>query len=97
VSETAKDFVKECLTVDPTKRPNAADMLKHSWLSAKLPHFVPDPESPTGGPTDLLPFIQKRLDARTRCKCPARTICHRIGHSYDFYVQSAAPCGELQR
>ncbi|TFY77846.1 hypothetical protein EWM64_g6165, partial [Hericium alpestre] len=30
------------------------------------PHFVPDPTSPTGGPTDLLPHIQKRLDAKTR-------------------------------
>jgi len=66
VSQTAKDFVKECLTVDPTKRPNAASLLKHSWLASEKPHFVPDPESPTGGPTDLLPHIQKRLDARTR-------------------------------
>lgn len=78
VSGTAKGFVKECLTVDPTKRPNAVSVLNHPWLADEKPHFVPDPESPTGGPTDLLPHIQKRLDARTRCKCPARTICHWI-------------------
>ncbi|KAJ3502858.1 hypothetical protein NMY22_g18443 [Coprinellus aureogranulatus] len=29
VSETAKDFVRTCLTVDPTKRPTAGEALKH--------------------------------------------------------------------
>lgn len=66
VSQTAKDFVAACLTVDPTQRPTAADALKHPWLADEKPHFVPDPGSLTGGPTDLLPHIQKRLDARTR-------------------------------
>ena len=51
------------------KRPTAADMLKHRWLADEKPHYVPDPGSPTGGPTNLLPHIQKRLDARTRCEC----------------------------
>ena len=68
MSETAKDFVRTCLTVDPALRPPAAEILKHGWLADEKPHFVPDPVSPTGGPTDLLPHIQKRLDARTRCK-----------------------------
>jgi calcium/calmodulin-dependent protein kinase I len=79
VSQTAKNFVKECLTVDPTKRPNAAKLLEHPWLADEMPHFVPDPESPSGGPTDLLPLIQKRLDARTRCKCLTHTIYYWIG------------------
>ena len=70
MSETAKDFVRTCLTVDPALRPPAAEMLKHRWLADDKPHFVPDPVSLTGGPTDLLPHIQKRLDARTRCKPP---------------------------
>lgn len=30
VSDTAKDFVRTCLTVDPTKRPTAADALQHA-------------------------------------------------------------------
>jgi hypothetical protein len=70
VSETAKSFVRSCLTVDPALRPSAAEMLEHRWLADEKPHFVPDPESPTGGPTDLLPHIQKRLDAKARCKLP---------------------------
>ncbi|KAH9039959.1 kinase-like domain-containing protein [Lactarius hengduanensis] len=66
VSDTARDFVSACLTIDPTQRPAATEMLQHRWLSDEKPHFVPDPDSPTGGPTDLLPHIQKRLDAKTR-------------------------------
>ena len=34
VSETAKDFIKCCLTVNPANRPSARDMLKHKWLSS---------------------------------------------------------------
>jgi len=32
VSETAKDFIKRCLTINPAKRPTAQDMLEHKWL-----------------------------------------------------------------
>ncbi|KAI0045620.1 Pkinase-domain-containing protein [Auriscalpium vulgare] len=67
VSQTAKDFVSECLTIDPTNRPTAAIALEHSWLADETAHFVPDPTSPSGKPMDLLPHIQKRLDAKTRC------------------------------
>ena len=64
MSQTAKDFVTECLTIDPTSRPTAAEALQHKWLASDRPHFVPDPASPTGGPTNLLPHIQKAFDAR---------------------------------
>ncbi|RPD60630.1 Pkinase-domain-containing protein [Lentinus tigrinus ALCF2SS1-6] len=64
VSETARDFVRECLTIDPTSRPTAAEALKHPWLAADTPYFVPDPESASGRPTDLLPHIQKAFDAK---------------------------------
>jgi hypothetical protein len=39
-------------------------MLQHRWLTDEKPHFVPDPDSPTGGPRDLLPHIQNRLCAK---------------------------------
>ena len=65
VSETAKDFIKCCLTINPAKRPSAQDMLEHKWLSSKLPHFVTDS---TGGATDLLPQVKKNFDAKKTCK-----------------------------
>jgi serine/threonine protein kinase len=64
VSPTAKDFVRYCLTIDPTKRPTATQALQHKWLADTTPHFVPDPESESGQPTNLLPHIQKQFDAR---------------------------------
>jgi calcium/calmodulin-dependent protein kinase I len=74
VSSTARDFVSACLTVDPTQRPTAAEILQHRWLADEKPHFVPDPDSPTGGPRDLLPHIQKRLGGKARCEFLRRLI-----------------------
>ena len=65
VSETAKDFIKWCLTINPAKRPTAQDMLEHKWLSSKVPHFVSDS---TGGATDLLPQVKKNFDAKKTCE-----------------------------
>ncbi|KZT00692.1 Pkinase-domain-containing protein [Laetiporus sulphureus 93-53] len=64
VSETAKDFVSSCLTIDPGSRPTAEEALQHGWLASKEPHYVPDPENPDGGMTDLLPHVKKHFDAR---------------------------------
>jgi len=61
VSKTAKDFVSECLTIDPQSRPTAEDCLNHPWLTAEQPHFV---ENETGQPKDLLPHVRKAFDAR---------------------------------
>lgn len=69
VSETARDFVRTCLTVDSRQRPTADQMLKHKWLADLTPHFVPDPNSATGEPTDLLPHVRKQFDARKTCEC----------------------------
>lgn len=74
MSNTARDFVSACLTVDPNQRPTAAEILQHRWLADEKPHFVPDPDSPTGGPRDLLPHIQKRLAGKARCEFLQRII-----------------------
>lgn len=61
VSETAKDFVRKCLTIDPAERPTAAEVLKHRWLTDTAAHFVP---SADGAPTDLLPHVKKAFNAK---------------------------------
>jgi len=74
VSVTAKNFVTECLTIDPASRPTAAEALKHKWLADDTPHFVPDPESPSGGPTDLLPHVKRAFNAKQLWKKAAFSI-----------------------
>ena len=86
VSQTARDFVTACLTIDPASRPTAEEALKHPWLASATPHYVPDPESPSGGPKDLLPQVKKAFDARKTCKC---TRCVRVrGSAYVYHAQS---------
>jgi len=63
VSDTARSFVTECLTIDPANRPTAEEALAHKWLASDEPHFVPDPDK-QGGPTDLLPHVRKAFDAK---------------------------------
>lgn len=71
VSQTARDFVAACLTIDPDARPTAEEALKHPWLASATPHYVPDPESPSGGPKDLLPQVKKAFDAKKTCESVA--------------------------
>jgi serine/threonine protein kinase len=61
VSETARDFVRTCLTIDPAKRPTAAQALDHKWLADEKRHFVP---TESGAPRDLLPHIQSHFNAK---------------------------------
>ncbi|KAF9447047.1 Pkinase-domain-containing protein [Macrolepiota fuliginosa MF-IS2] len=61
VSETAKDFVRTCLTSDPANRPTAAQALEHKWLADEKPHFV---QRADGGPADLLPHVKKAFNAK---------------------------------
>lgn len=61
VSETARDFVRTCLTIDPVKRPTAAQALQHKWLADEKPHFVP---SESGAPMDLLPHVRSHFNAK---------------------------------
>lgn len=63
VSDTAKEFIKCCLTINPVKRPTAQEMLAHKWLSSE--HYVTDS---TGAATDLLPQVKKNFDAKKTCQ-----------------------------
>ncbi|EAU84121.2 CAMK/CAMK1 protein kinase [Coprinopsis cinerea okayama7 len=66
VSETAKDFVRTCLTIDPNKRPTATEALAHKWLADKEPHFVANPAD--GTPADLLPNVKRAFNAKRAWK-----------------------------
>lgn len=84
VSSAARNFITCCLTIDPTKRPTARDMLEHKWLSSDTPHFVTDS---TGAATDLLPQVKKNFDAKRTCEfflSSLRIVSHRF-----LFVQSA--------
>jgi calcium/calmodulin-dependent protein kinase I len=86
VSTTARDFVSECLTIDPASRPTAVEMLKHKWLSSERPHFV---LSSSGGPTDLLPHVKKHFDAKKTC-----TFLHALGFRCVLIVCSIVESGQ---
>jgi len=49
-------------------------MLQHRRLADEKPNFVPDLDSPTGGPRDLPPHIQKCLCAKARSEFLRHTI-----------------------
>jgi len=67
VSETARDFIRRCLTIDPTQRLTTAQALSHPWLRSDLQHGVPDPTSPSEM-KDLLPGIRRGFNAKSAWK-----------------------------
>lgn len=58
VSETARDFVRACLTIDPKNRPTADQLLQHPWLVEERPAV------PATGAVDLLPNVKAAFDAK---------------------------------
>ncbi|KAH8151693.1 uncharacterized protein LAJ45_04315 [Morchella importuna] len=64
VSETARDFIRKCLTVDPTDRMTAHKALEHPFLS----------EDHLGKSADLLPVVRKNFNARRTLHAAIDTI-----------------------
>jgi len=64
VSDTARDFIRHCLTIDQTKRPTAHQLLAHPWLKMGFVHGVVDPDSLSGETKNLLPSFQAQFDAK---------------------------------
>lgn len=66
VSNQAKEFVKKCLTVDPTNRPTAGELLKDPWLVNVDASYAAGVDALSGeaAPKDLLPQVKKAFDAR---------------------------------
>lgn len=61
VSQTARDFIRRCLTIDPHKRMTSHQALQHPWIS---PPSDPAARDNTGAGEDLLPIVKKNFNAR---------------------------------
>ena len=77
ISESARQFVRMCLTVDPTNRPSAGDLLNHDWLKLDEQAFVQDPSRAAGNAVDLLPSVKAGFDAKKTCEYRRRQIVIR--------------------
>jgi calcium/calmodulin-dependent protein kinase I len=74
VSNTARDFIRVCLTVDPSKRQTAHDALGHPWIKEETSAAKsPDGTAGAGGP-DLLPTVKKNFNARVKLHAAIDTI-----------------------
>lgn len=63
VSQTARDFIKQCLTIEPKQRMTAHQALQHPWINAEDP-MSPDHATAGGSAEDLLPTVKKNFNAR---------------------------------
>lgn len=61
VSDTARDFINKCLTIDPRARMTAHQALQHPWIKPEDPA---SPEKAPGEGQDLLPTVKKNFNAR---------------------------------
>jgi hypothetical protein len=64
VSDVAKNFVRGCLTVDPTNRPTVVELLNHPWLKQTGPVTILDTAGVPAPAPDLLPNVRKAFDAK---------------------------------
>lgn len=60
VSDTARQFIKRCLTIDPKARMTAHEALQHPWISPPSE----DVDVKMGSGEDLLPVVKKNFNAR---------------------------------
>jgi calcium/calmodulin-dependent protein kinase I len=58
VSDTAKQFVKSCLTIDPSNRPTSDELLNHPWLK----------DGASTKNIDLLPNVKSAFNAKKTCE-----------------------------
>ena len=63
VTMAARDFIKQCLTVDPRQRMTAHQALNHPWINTEDP-LSPVQQTTGGTPEDLLPTVKKNFNAR---------------------------------
>jgi calcium/calmodulin-dependent protein kinase I len=59
VSQTAREFIRRCLTIDPQSRLTAHEALQHPWINVTAETTAKD-----GKGEDLLPTVRKNFNAR---------------------------------
>jgi calcium/calmodulin-dependent protein kinase I len=72
VSETARDFIRRCLTTDPHARMTAHEALNHPWI--KEEDTAKEVEKEGGEKVDLLPTVRKNFNARVKLHAAIDTI-----------------------
>lgn len=63
VSESAKDFIRRCLTIDPAKRMTAHEALQHPFVAGWARQQVAEDGANNKG-ANLLPNVKKNFNAR---------------------------------
>ncbi|KAK3899549.1 kinase-like domain-containing protein [Staphylotrichum tortipilum] len=63
VSDSAKDFIRRCLTIDPAKRMTAHEALQHPFVAGWARLAAAGGEGADRG-TNLLPVVKKNFNAR---------------------------------
>ena len=69
VSDTARDFIRRCLTVDQGQRITAHQALSHAWIAPPS-----DAAGARGSGADLLPVVRKNFNARRTLHAAIDTI-----------------------
>jgi calcium/calmodulin-dependent protein kinase I len=69
VSMSAREFIKRCLTIDPTARMTSHEALSHPFVAEPR-----DQGAETGERADLLPVIKKNFNARRTLHAAIDTI-----------------------
>ena len=67
VSRSAREFIKRCLTIEPTKRMTSHEALMHPWVTG-------GDGADEGENKDLLPVIKKNFNARRTLHAAIDTI-----------------------
>jgi calcium/calmodulin-dependent protein kinase I len=65
VTEPARDFIRRCLTTDPSRRLTAHQALDHPWIRE---------ERASAGGADLLPNVRRNFNARVKLHAAIDTI-----------------------
>jgi calcium/calmodulin-dependent protein kinase I len=97
VSLQAREFIKRCLTIDPTQRMTAYEALSHPFVAG----LTAGKDGKDGKGSDLLPVVKKNFNARRTLHAAIDTVRAinklREGHSGMMDgVQSTHPTGDAK-